>query len=158
MRLRGPVGGAAYRTGLGRLVLVSAETGFAPIWAIARAARYVEPEREMVLVAGAERAEDLYMRPALAWLRGTGVGRIVLVASRDPGGAPDVRSGPITAHLPPLAPGDSVYAAGPPEVVRAVERLAGAAGATCAGIPFLPSVSRARSLVTPGERDLTLGR
>ncbi|MFE1600815.1 oxidoreductase [Methylobacterium sp. ID0610] len=149
VRLKGPVGNASYRPGTGRLVLVSAETGFAPIWAIARAARYLEPEREMVLIAGARDATDLYMRPALAWLRGTGVDRITLVASANRIGLPDVRPGPIAAHLPPLLTSDSVHAAGAPDVVRAVERLAAEAGASCAAIPFLPQLSRARSLVTP---------
>ncbi|ACA16795.1 oxidoreductase FAD/NAD(P)-binding domain protein [Methylobacterium sp. 4-46] len=158
VRLRGPVGGAAYRPGTGRLVLVSAETGFAPIWAIARAARYLEPDREMVLVAGARDADDLYMRPALAWLRATGIGQITLVASANRAGAPDIRPGPIPAHLPPLGPADCVYAAGVPDVVRAVERLSAAAGASCAAIPFLPAISRARRLVSPGEQDATLIR
>ncbi|KMO29241.1 oxidoreductase, partial [Methylobacterium variabile] len=157
VRIKGPAGGTPYRPGPGRLILVSAETGFAPIWAIARAARHLETGREMVVVAGANDADDLYMRPALAWLRGTGVQQITLAASRDRRGQADVRHGPVTAHLPSLRPSDSVHVAGPPEVVRAVERLCDSVGAACAGLAFLPSRSRARSLVTPGDTGAQFG-
>lgn len=151
VRVKGPIGPAPYRPGGGRLVLVSAETGFAPIWAIARAARYLESQREMVVVAGARDAADLYMRPALAWLAGTGVAQIALVAECGRPCAADVRPGPITAHLPPLRSSDCLIAAGTPDVVRAVERLAARAGASCAAIPYLPSLSRARSLVSRAD-------
>ncbi|TGE01860.1 oxidoreductase [Methylobacterium nonmethylotrophicum] len=157
VRIKGPAGGTPYRPGPGRLVLVSAETGFAPIWAIARAARHLEINREMVLVVGAGDADDLYMRPALAWLRGTGVQQITLAASRDRRGQSDVRHGPVTAHLPPLRPSDTVHAAGPPEIVRAVERLCDSVGASCVALPFLPARSRARSLVTPGDAGAQFG-
>ncbi|WP_298966306.1 oxidoreductase [uncultured Methylobacterium sp.] len=157
VRVRGPAGGSPYRTGRGRLVLVASETGFAPIWAIARAARYQESSREIVVVAGARDAGDLYMRPAFDWLRATGVQRLVLAASRERISAADVRPGPITAHLPPLRPDDSVYAAGAPEIVRAVGMLCESAGATCIGIPFLRSRSRARRLVAPGPEEAQFG-
>ncbi|AWN53401.1 oxidoreductase [Methylobacterium sp. 17Sr1-1] len=157
VRIKGPAGGTPYRPGPGRLILVSAETGFAPIWAIARAARHLEIGREMVVVAGATDADDLYMRPALAWLRGTGVQQVTLAASRDRRGQSDVRHGPVTAHLPTLRGSDTVHVAGPPDIVRAVERLCDSVGATCAALPFLPSRSRARSLVTPGDTGAQFG-
>jgi CDP-4-dehydro-6-deoxyglucose reductase len=157
VRIKGPAGGTPYRPGPGRLILVAAETGFAPIWAIARAARHIETGREMVMVAGAADAEDLYMRPALDWLRGTGVQQITLAASRDRRGQADVRHGPVTAHLPTLRGSDTVHVAGPPDIVRAVERLCDSVGATCAALPFLPSRSRARSLVTPGDTGAQFG-
>ncbi|MBE7248396.1 MAG: ferredoxin--NAD(+) reductase, partial [Actinomycetospora chiangmaiensis] len=65
VRLKGPVGRGQYRPGGGRLVLVAAGAGFGPIWAIARAARYVEPAREVALAVGARDALDLYMRESL---------------------------------------------------------------------------------------------
>ncbi|MGF3027175.1 oxidoreductase [Methylobacterium aquaticum] len=157
VRIKGPVGGTPYRPGPGRLVLVSAETGFAPIWAIARAARHLETGREMVVVAGAADADDLYMRPGLDWLRGTGVQQITLAASRDRRGQADVRHGPVTAHLPTLRGSDTVHVAGPPDIVRAIERLCDSVGASCAALPFLPARSRARSLVTPGDTEAQFG-
>lgn len=134
--VRGPVGRGQYRPGGGRLVLVAGETGFAPIWAIARAARYVEPAREMVLVVGARDPLDLYMRPALDWLRATGVGRIAMIADRSRQRPPDVRPGPLTAHVPSLRATDAVHVAGDAVTVGAVEVLAAAAGARCYPIPL----------------------
>ena len=134
VRLKGPVGRAQYRPGGGRLVLAAAGTGFAPVWAIARAARYVEPAREVTLAVGARDALDLYMRESLDWLRRTGVGRIVLCADRGRQRPPDVRPGPLTAHLPPLRATDVVHVAGDVMTVGAVQGLAAAVGARCHAI------------------------
>lgn len=131
VKVKGPVGRGHYRPGGGRLVLVAAETGFAPIWAIARAARYVEPAREIVLLVGARDPLDLYMRPSLDWLRATGVSRIVLVGDRSRQRPPDVRPGPLSAHIPSLHTTDVVHVAGDASTVGAVEVLAAAAGARC---------------------------
>lgn len=131
VRARGPLGRAYYRPGAGRLVLVSDGTGFAQVWAIARAARYLDSERPMVLVVGAADPLDLYMRPALDWLRATGVERIVLAAERNRQRPPDVRPGPLTAHIPHLRTTDIVHVCGSPATVGAVEVLAAAAGARC---------------------------
>lgn len=131
VRLKGPVGRGQYRPGGGRLVLVAAGAGFGPIWAIARAARYVEPAREMALAVGARDALDLYMRESLDWLRCTGVGRIVLCADRGGQRPPDVRSGPLTAHLPSLRATDVVHVAGDIATVGAVQVLAASVGARC---------------------------
>ncbi|MEH3147061.1 MAG: oxidoreductase [Methylobacterium frigidaeris] len=157
VRVKGPAGGTPYQPGPGRLVLVASETGFGAIWAIARAARYQETAREMVVVAGARDAGDLYMRPAFDWLRATGVQRLVLAASRERLSAPDVRPGPITAHLPSLRPDDRVYVAGTPDVVRTVGMLCESAGASCIGIPFLRPQSRARRLVGPEPEGAQFG-
>ena len=143
VRVRGPFGHAFFRKGEGRLVLVSTGTGWAPIWAIARAARYLEPEREMIVVAGAREAGDLYMRACRDWLRQTGVVRLVLSSTRAAGR--DVQPGRVTRHLPQLTRSDTVFAAGAPEMVSAVEFLAATAGARCFADPFLPS-SRGRPL------------
>jgi CDP-4-dehydro-6-deoxyglucose reductase len=137
VKVKGPVGRAHYRPGGGRLLLVSAGAGFAPIWSIARAARYIEPARDMAVLVGARDPLDLYMRPALDWLRATGIGRITLVADRSRQRPPDVRPGPLTAHLPPLRTTDVVHVAGCASTVGAVEVLAAAAGARCYAVPFL---------------------
>ncbi|MWV21295.1 ferredoxin--NAD(+) reductase [Methylobacterium sp. 2A] len=131
VRLKGPVGRGQYRPGGGRLVLVAAGAGFGAIWAIARAARYVEPAREMALAIGARDALDLYMRESLDWLRRTGVARIVLCADRGGPRPPDVRSGPLTAHLPSLRATDVVHVAGDVSTVGAVQVLAASVGARC---------------------------
>ncbi|MBB2962323.1 ferredoxin--NAD(+) reductase [Methylobacterium sp. R2-1] len=138
VKVKGPVGNGTYRPGGGRLVLVAAETGFAGIWAIARAARYVEPAREICLVIGARDPLDLYMRPSLEWLRATGVTRITLAADRHRQRAPDVRPGPLTAHIPSLRATDVVHASGCPSTLGAVEVLAAAAGARYYPIPLEP--------------------
>ncbi|KQT90392.1 ferredoxin--NAD(+) reductase [Methylobacterium sp. Leaf466] len=138
VKIEGPVGRGFYRPGGGRLVLVAAETGFAPIWSIARAARYIEPARDVVLVAGARDPLDLYMRPSLDWLRATGIGRIVLVADRSRQRPPDVRPGPLSAHLPPLRTTDVVHVVGDASTVGAVEVLAAAAGARCYPVLLAP--------------------
>lgn len=131
VKVRGPVGRAQYRPGGGRLVLVSAGCGFGQIWSIARAARYIEPTRDMCVVVGARDPLDLYMRESLEWLRATGVGRIVLSADRSRQRPPDVRPGPLTAHLPALRATDVVHVAGDSSTVGAVQVLAAAVGARC---------------------------
>lgn len=134
--VRGPQGGGYYRAGGGRMVLVSDETGFAGIWAIARAARYIEPAREQNLVVGARDPLDLYMGPAIEWLRATGVPRIVLVADRNRQRPPEVRPGPLTAHIPMLRANDAVYVSGREATIGAVQVLAASVGARCYTIPL----------------------
>lgn len=140
VKIKGPVGRSFYRPGTARLVLVAAETGFAPIWAIARAARYIDPAREVTLMVGASDPLDLYMRPALDWLRATGVTRIVTVSDRTRQRPPEVRPGPLTAHLPPLRSTDVVHVAGDASTVGAVEVLAAATGTRCYPILLDPSL------------------
>ena len=131
VKLRGPVGRGQYRPGGGRLVLVAAGCGFGPVWSIARAARYVEPAREVCLVVGARDPLDLYMRESLDWLRATGIGRIALVADRSRQRPPDVRPGPLSAHMPSLRSTDVVHVAGDGSTVGAVQVLAASVGARC---------------------------
>ncbi|HEV7259643.1 MAG TPA: 2Fe-2S iron-sulfur cluster-binding protein [Bosea sp. (in: a-proteobacteria)] len=138
--IHGPFGSAFHRPGEGRIVLVAAGTGWAPIWAIARASRYREPRREMVVVAGARDPRNLYMRDALAWLAGTGVGHVVATASGQV--AEGVRAGRPTDHLPGLRDSDVVHVAGSPEMVAAVEQLCREAGATCHADAFVASPTR----------------
>lgn len=136
--VKGPIGRGQYRRGGGRLVLVADEAGFAGIWAIARAARYIEPDREIHLFVGARDPLDLYMQDALDWLRATGVARIVKVADRHRQRPPDVKPGPLTAHIAMLRSNDAVHVSGRPATVGAVEILAAAAGARCYPIPLDP--------------------
>jgi len=136
--VNGPFGYAFHRRAEGRIILISSGTGFAPVWAIARASRFREPEREMVVIAGARHAHNLYMREELAWLKATGVEQLTLTCSGNPA-EPDVKPGRPTAHLPELRETDVVYAAGAPAMVTAVELLAETAGATCYADPFLPA-------------------
>jgi len=137
-RIHGPFGNSFHRRGEGRIILVSSGTGFAPIWAIARASRFREPHREMMIIAGTRHAHNLYMREEMAWLAGTGVERRILTCSGTHCD-PDVRHGRPTAHLPELNSSDTVFAAGAPAMVAAVEILAEAAGATCYADAFLPA-------------------
>jgi naphthalene 1,2-dioxygenase ferredoxin reductase component len=135
VKIKGPHGSAFLRRGEGRLVLVSSGTGFAPIWSIAVAARLGQPERELVLVAGARDPRNLYMRPAFDWLAKHGVRALSLTAS----GAqplPPAHFGRPTSRLPDLQPGDTVYAAGSPEMVEAVKEIAQKAGVRCYADPF----------------------
>ena len=136
--IEGPFGNSFHRRGDGRIILVSSGTGFAPIWAVARASRFREPDREMIVIAGARYAHNLYMREAMAWLGRTGVERLILTCSRNSHES-DVRAGRPTAHLPRLDASDTVFTAGAPAMVAAVELIAESAGATCYADAFLPA-------------------
>ena len=138
--VHGPFGSAFHRVGPGRLILISAGTGWAPIWAIARASRYREPSREMIVIAGARDPRNLYMAEALAWLAKTGVAKAVATSSG--GKAADILSGRPTDHLPELRPDDTVHVAGAPEMVAAVQALCEDAGATCYADAFVASPTK----------------
>ncbi|ACL55182.1 2Fe-2S iron-sulfur cluster-binding protein [Methylobacterium nodulans] len=144
VRVRGPFGSAFHRLGSGRLVLIGAGTGWAPIWSIARAARFREPDREMVVIAGARDPHNLHMGEALDWLSRSGVGQVVATAS---GGEPKPGqlAGRPTAHLPHLRESDVVHVAGSPALVAAIRLLAASVNATCYADPFVAS-ARKRSL------------
>ena len=138
--VKGSFGRGLYRPGGGRLVLVADEIGFAGIWAIARAARYMETAREQAIVVGARDPLDLYMNESLDWLRATGVQRITLVADRHRQRPPEVRPGPLTAHVPQLRASDVVHVSGRAATVGAVEVLAATVGARCYAIPLDPTL------------------
>lgn len=142
LKLSGPYGHSFLRQGNGRIVLVSSGTGFAAIWSMAVAARLGQPHRPLHIVASAHDPRQLYMRPAVEWLARQGVSEITLTAS----GAhplPPARGGRATQHLPGLAPTDTVYAAGHPEMVRAVMETAARAKAMAYGIPHVPAAPEA---------------
>jgi ferredoxin-NAD(P)+ reductase (naphthalene dioxygenase ferredoxin-specific) len=133
----GPFGSAYYRHGQTRLVLVGTGTGWAPLWAIARAARTKEPNRPMRIIVGARRPHGLYMGDALGWLRDTGVSDAVLTCSgAEADEWPAARRGRPTDYLDPITAEDTVYVAGAPAMVEAVKRMAAAAGAQCYADPF----------------------
>jgi CDP-4-dehydro-6-deoxyglucose reductase, E3 len=137
-RVQGPFGEAHYRPGPGRLVVAVHGTGFAQGWAIARAARCIEPERPLAFVFGARNAVDLYGVTALDWLAGTGAQRVVACAESGGarGAAGRVLAGGLAAHLPPLSADDVVHVAGPPGPVAAVAAAARTAGARCHALAY----------------------
>ena len=157
VQVRGPFGNAFFRKAEGRMILVATGTGWAPIWAIARAARYHQPEREMVVIAGARDPRNLYMQPSLEWLRQTGVQQIITTCSGTRAQQP-MRFGRPTIHLPRLQETDSVYVAGAAEMVAAVEFLAEIGGARCHADAFLPATRRQglRSVIAHWARQHTL--
>ena len=162
--LTGPFGSAYFRARTeNRIVLISSNTGFAPIWAIAEAAIKEWPEREMVLIAGARTLESLYMIPALCRLAPFPRVTIIPVVSKLHGATRAVRSGRPPDYLPALSPDDIVYACGAPAMTEAVSRVAKAAGARIYVDPFEPAhdsqsggpnfLSRAAQWFTPTVQD-----
>ena len=135
VKVRGPFGNAFLRSGTTRLVLVGSSTGWAPIWSIAHAVCLTQPERPMVIVGSAQARHNLYMSAAVDWLRSHGVSDIALTHG-GPANGKNFRTGFPTAHLPELDPLDTVYAAGAPDVVEAVKKIAEGAGARCYSDPF----------------------
>jgi 3-phenylpropionate/trans-cinnamate dioxygenase ferredoxin reductase subunit len=149
VRLTGPYGSATFESGLhGRIVLVSGGTGFAPIWAIAKAALDEDPDRSMLIVVGAASPAHLYMTSALGWLaRHINVSLIVL--TEQPGAeAHGIRVGRPTDYLGLICKGDIVYAAGPPAMTAKVEEAARATGVVFRAEPFEPSAAPARAGLT----------
>lgn len=138
--LRGPFGSAFHRLDAGRIILVAAGTGWAPIWTIARAARYREPSREMIVIVGARDPRNLYMAESLTWLAETGVAKIMPTSSG--GAAAGILRGRPTDHLPELQPDDTVYVAGAPALVAAVQARCEAAGTVCHADPFVASPTK----------------
>lgn len=140
--LNGPFGSAYFRPALAnRLILVGSGTGFAPIWSIAEAAVEENPEREMVVVAGAKTIASLYMAPAFRRLKNYPNVQLIPTVSEKPAGvARVVRRGHPTEHLPELTDDDIVYACGAPAMVDAVRALALEAGSTFYADPFTPQI------------------
>ncbi len=139
VRIRGPFGNAFLRPPQenGILVLVSAGTGWAPIWSLARAACIDHGKRDIVVIAGARDGANLYMSNALHWLRDHGVSDIITTCGQNQG-SDDVNGRPFH-YLPTLGIHDTVYVAGGPGVVTEVESRARAANVRCYTDPFLPS-------------------
>jgi NAD(P)H-flavin reductase len=138
--LIGPHGSAYFRPDLdNRLVLIGTGTGFAPIWSIAEAAIAENPNRHMVVIAGAKTLSSLYMAPAFRRLKDyRNVQLIPTVSDKPPNVARIVRKGRPTDFIPELAQDDILYACGAPEMVDAVKSFAVASGATFYADPFTP--------------------
>jgi 3-phenylpropionate/trans-cinnamate dioxygenase ferredoxin reductase subunit len=157
--LTGPFGAAHFRPQTqGRLVLVGTNTGFAPIWSIAVAALREDPARAIVIVAGGRGMQALYMGPALAQLSRFANVRIVPVCSGTAHLPPAVKPGRPTDHLPPLMPGDQVYACGAQAMVEQIKAVAARAGAICYADPFVAAAGDVAedSLLTRAKGWLTL--
>jgi 3-phenylpropionate/trans-cinnamate dioxygenase ferredoxin reductase subunit len=139
VRVRGPFGHAFLRAPLPNtmLVLVSAGTGWAPIWSLARSACLDHGNRDIAIIAGARDGANLYMSEALHWLRDFGIKDIVTTCSFNP--RDNDLPGRPRHYLPTLGLHDTVYAAGGPGVVAEIAQKAGAAGARCYSDPFLQS-------------------
>ena len=139
VRVSGPYGSAHFRPNeKTRAVLVSTGTGFAPIWAIACAALYENPERHMLIVAGASNMAGLYMGPALKQLSRFPNVRIVPICSSKEQVSRSVRQGRPTDVLRRLSPSDTVYCCGAPPMVEAIQKLSAQFGAPCLADPFTP--------------------
>jgi 3-phenylpropionate/trans-cinnamate dioxygenase ferredoxin reductase subunit len=140
VKLTGPYGSAHFRPDLdSRLILVATSTGFAPIWSIAVAALRENPERMMMIIAGARTVESLYMGPALARLANFPNVVVVPVCSTPQTLSNAVKLGRPTDYLPHLLPTDVLYACGAPPMVDAIRSIAARIGAVCYADPFLPT-------------------
>jgi NAD(P)H-flavin reductase/ferredoxin len=132
VRIRGPFGSSFFRPNRpGRLVLVGAGTGFAPIWAIAQAALTEDPNRNMVVIVGARSMAHLYMAPALERLARSPNVAIRAFLGRHEAGTPDALVGTAVDRLPPLWNDDTIFACGSPETVEEVRSFCAEAGVAC---------------------------
>jgi NAD(P)H-flavin reductase/ferredoxin len=142
VRVSGPFGSAFFRPDhAGGMVLVSSGTGFAPIWSIAVAAIFEQPQRELILVVSARSVKSLYMLRALCRLARFPNVSIVPVVSEPTELSEAIRAGRPTDHIPMLSPHDIVYAAGAPAMTAKVAEIARAAGARCYIDPFVVSAA-----------------
>jgi len=143
--LTGPYGSAHFRPNLaGRLILVSTNTGFAPIWSIAVSALREDPRRPIMVIVGGGTIDALYMGPALVRLAQFPNVRVVPVCSA-PQRYINVLPGRPTDHMPHLVPDDVVYACGAPGMVDAIKSVAAQAGAACHADPFVPMAGGSES-------------
>jgi NAD(P)H-flavin reductase/ferredoxin len=150
VRIRGPFGSSFFRPNRpGRMVLVGAGTGFAPVWAIAQAALTEDPEREIMVIAGARSLSHFYMGPALESLeRNRNVSIRVFVERHEPG-TPHSLVGTAADRLPPLWDSDTVFACGAPDTVENVRAICAEAGVAC----HTDSFAAAPDPETPRETD-----
>jgi 3-phenylpropionate/trans-cinnamate dioxygenase ferredoxin reductase subunit len=138
--LEGPFGSAFFRPREGqRRVLVASGTGFAPIWAIAKASLRRQPHVPLLLLAGSRRLSSLYAAPALCRLASYPAADFIATTEDAQLASEIIRPGTPADHLPPLFATDAVYAAGSPKLVQAVERAAARVGAAFFADPFVPS-------------------
>jgi naphthalene 1,2-dioxygenase ferredoxin reductase component len=140
-KVRGPLGSAFLRDPpSGRLLMASTGTGWAPIWSMARAACLAEKRPDMLVIAGAKNPENLYMTPALDWLKQMGVSEIITTVRERPSGF--ARLGTPDEFLPGLTDKDVVHVAGAPNLVESIKASALAAATRCYADSFTPSRNR----------------
>jgi NAD(P)H-flavin reductase/ferredoxin len=140
--LEGPFGSAFFRPGKGRrLILVAGGTGFAPIWAIAKASLRRQPHIPLLLMVGARRLSSLYAAQALCRLAPYPAADFIATTEDVQSASEIIRHGTPAEHLPPLLGTDIVYAAGSPRLVAAVGQAAERAGATFHADAFVSSSS-----------------
>jgi NAD(P)H-flavin reductase/ferredoxin len=137
VHVQGPFGTTYLRAGQGPLVLVAGGAGWAPIWALACAARSSQRNRELTVVAGSRDVDNLYMLPSLQSLIDDGVRDVI--ATTETGAIPPIRPGRPWHYLPLLGLEDTVYVAGPVGLIEIVKKKARSANAQCYADPFLPS-------------------
>ena len=148
VKVIGPLGSAYLRPKHPhRLVLIAGGTGFAPIWAIADAAMWERPDRELVLIVGAREVESLYMIPALCRLARCRNVTIIPVVAEPQSVSQAVRPGRPTDYIPRLTPRDVVYTCGAPGMVETIAEVAQAAGATCYADPFVSEATAQDSVL-----------
>lgn len=147
LTIDGPFGAAYHRPGCEeRLVMAASGTGFAPILAVADAALKENPQRQMVLIAGARRLQSLYMPAALGRLSALPNVTVIAAAEEPQTESRLVRPGRIEDHLPSLGPADIVFVAGGPDVVGAVSGRARSAGAQVFSDAFEPAEAAGSSI------------
>ena len=140
VNLSGPFGSAHFRANVtSRVVLVSTNTGFAPIWSIAVAALRENPQRLMMVIAGGRTVDSLYMGSALVQLARFPNVLVVPVCSAPQNLTTAIMPGRPTDYLPRLLPTDVLYACGAPGMVDSIKSIATQAGAVCFADPFMPS-------------------
>lgn len=138
--LEGPFGSAFFRPGEGqRLILVASGTGFAPIWAIAKASLRRQPHVPLLLMAGSRRLSSLYAAPALCRLASYPAADFIATTEDAQLASEIIRPGTPADHLPPLFATDVVYAAGSPKLVQAVGQAAARARAAFFADAFVAS-------------------
>ncbi len=137
--IEGPFGHAFLREDhAGRIVLLGSGTGFAPIWAIAAAARKASATRPMVLICGARSIESLYMQAALHQAHKHPQTRLQIVLEKRHAKLPTIPCGTPADHMPALNPDDVVFAAGSPRMVEKAREKAKIVGARFYADAFTP--------------------
>jgi len=119
--------------------LVASGTGFAPIWAIAKASLRRQPHVPLLLMAGSRRLSSLYAAPALCRLASYPAADFIATTEDAQLASEIIRPGTPADHLPPLFATDVVYAAGSPKLVQAVGQAAARARAAFFADAFVAS-------------------
>lgn len=136
----GPYGAAYARSGNHqRLLLYSGGTGFAPIWSIADAVLRSGDPRPILIVVAARSIHSLYMAQALERMAHCPNVTVIPVVEEPHDLGAHVRTGVSSDFAPTISPGDIVHAAGPPQMVEALQIYARAAGAAFYADPFTPA-------------------